>query len=651
MKKIVIVILSIVLIIIFFILNSDVSATTYYISTTGNDASNGLTPSTAWKTMAKVNVTSFKPGDSILFKRGDIWNLFNENNTTGLVADNSGKKGSRIVYGAYGTGAKPIITAKHSVPAWDTPGIWKRNGDVWNMTFKPFGPKRLWLSGAEAKKHPDKLVNSSEIWYWGSDVLYVFSRTNPATAFSSMEHTGTSAINNVITLTANYLTLQNLDIRGGWLNLVINGADYCIIENCNIGYDTGAMGVFICGKGSTSGHSDYGIIRNCTFDSHDLIMDKWEAENTNDGIHIRDGVHKWEIYNNTLKNWGHSAYKAITYDSVYNVSDILFHNNLITAQDCDMGRGIDISGIKGCMFGMEIYNNRIYDTPVENQIDAPGIRFYNNIIDKVRGLSYVYGYPGNGGGIVIFGSNGLVDSPNNIQIFNNTIVNCRDAGIIIDNSGTSKKEENYICNNILYNNDTDGDPDNRLNHYQIYIYPDVSTIGPHIFKNNLVYSPVNTQSVYYGRAPGIYYVRHRTIVEFNALNGTGGDVINNNIFGDPLFIDVANGDYHLKEDSPAIGGGTDVGLKTDYDGIAWLNPPNIGAFTTKSLISKSGNISSAVEIITPKIMEIPFDLPLRNHYPFSSAFNTLVNSQSITANSLAMVGEKVNRTSESLVIK
>ena len=51
-------------------------AATYYIdATNGNDSSNALSPSTPWKTIAKINASSFNPGDQILFKRAGVYRV------------------------------------------------------------------------------------------------------------------------------------------------------------------------------------------------------------------------------------------------------------------------------------------------------------------------------------------------------------------------------------------------------------------------------------------------------------------------------------------------------------------------------------------------------------------------------------------------
>jgi hypothetical protein len=51
-------------------------------------------------------------------------------------------------------------------------------------------------------------------------------------------------------------------------------------------------------------------------------------------------------------------------------------------------------------------------------------------------------------------------------------------------------------------------------------------------------------------------------------------------FGDPLFRDPTNADFHLKPGSPAISAGTNLYYKTDFDGraIPTNRPPDMGAF-------------------------------------------------------------------------
>lgn len=85
---------------------STVVGVQYYVSNAGNDALDGLSPINAWRTIAKVNATSFVPGDKIGFKKGDVWR-----ETLIVPSDN-------IQFGAYGSGANPIIDGTEIITDW-----------------------------------------------------------------------------------------------------------------------------------------------------------------------------------------------------------------------------------------------------------------------------------------------------------------------------------------------------------------------------------------------------------------------------------------------------------------------------------------------------------------------------------------------------
>lgn len=78
-----------------------VPATFYIDRANGRDTAEGTRETTAWQSLDKVNNAVFMPGDQILFRRGGLWR--------GQLMAQSGSNGARIVYGAYGAGAKPIL--------------------------------------------------------------------------------------------------------------------------------------------------------------------------------------------------------------------------------------------------------------------------------------------------------------------------------------------------------------------------------------------------------------------------------------------------------------------------------------------------------------------------------------------------------------
>ena len=78
-------------------------AATYHLdSASGNDSADGLTPATAWQSLAKANSVVYQPGDSLLLKSGSTW-------TGRLRPQGSGTLAERIVIDRYGNGPKPLI--------------------------------------------------------------------------------------------------------------------------------------------------------------------------------------------------------------------------------------------------------------------------------------------------------------------------------------------------------------------------------------------------------------------------------------------------------------------------------------------------------------------------------------------------------------
>ena len=120
------------------LLSLTLSATDYYVSSTGSDAANGTSQLTPWQTLNKVYAPGFyySPGDRILFKRGDTF--YGE-----LTVISSGTSVSRITYGAYGTGANPVISGFTTVTGWSNYG-----GGIYRKAISPESvPNMVTLNG------------------------------------------------------------------------------------------------------------------------------------------------------------------------------------------------------------------------------------------------------------------------------------------------------------------------------------------------------------------------------------------------------------------------------------------------------------------------------------------------------------------------
>lgn len=79
------------------------AAAEYYVdSRAGDDASPGISPEKAWRSLARVNETPFAPGDRVRFQAGSTW-------SNQLVITAQGAAGNPVIFEAYGSGARPRI--------------------------------------------------------------------------------------------------------------------------------------------------------------------------------------------------------------------------------------------------------------------------------------------------------------------------------------------------------------------------------------------------------------------------------------------------------------------------------------------------------------------------------------------------------------
>lgn len=86
-------------------------ATTYYIADNGNDSFSGTEPDSAWKTIGKLNMTTLLPGDSVLFRSGDVFRGQIELTVSGV-------NGQRIYFGSYDKQNHPVISGAKQISGW-----------------------------------------------------------------------------------------------------------------------------------------------------------------------------------------------------------------------------------------------------------------------------------------------------------------------------------------------------------------------------------------------------------------------------------------------------------------------------------------------------------------------------------------------------
>lgn len=168
-------------------IGSIVYATDYYISSSGDDKNNsGLSETSPWKTIDKVNTifSSLKPGDRILFKRGEVF-------YGSLMIMKSGTSDLPIVIGAYGNGAKPVITSFKTISEWSYEG----NGIYSSPLSSEEQTNMVIINGKSTAmgRYPDS----------GSNLIFDSFKSNPSSITSAglkdegINWTGAEAVINV----------------------------------------------------------------------------------------------------------------------------------------------------------------------------------------------------------------------------------------------------------------------------------------------------------------------------------------------------------------------------------------------------------------------------------------------------------------------
>lgn len=179
------------------------AAPKYYLSEkTGNDAADGRTPQTAWKTVVRLGRETLAPGAVVLFERGGVYR--------GTVPVKSG-----VTYTAYGTGPKPCIYGSPvdgADPAkWvqtENPRVWAYQldrRDVGTLVFDGGAAHAIKIvirtdrkTGQKFNKYTGRPFNSyrdldTDLHFWhdyykdGTGKVYLYSETNPGKRFKSIE--------------------------------------------------------------------------------------------------------------------------------------------------------------------------------------------------------------------------------------------------------------------------------------------------------------------------------------------------------------------------------------------------------------------------------------------------------------------------------
>ncbi len=524
-----------------------VNAKTYYFSNnSGDDArtsAQAQSQSTPWKSLTKLNsfMSSLAPGDSVLFKSGEVF-------YGSITITKSGTTSKPIVYAAYGAGKDPIITGFLTLTNWVSVGngifessnsslgtgvnMVARNGSLQVMGRYPNAtqPNKGYLTfeSHTSSSITDKELTASTNWKgaelvvrpkrWVLDRRLITSHSGSTLSFDSAltynpyDNYGYFIQNSIKTLdqlgewyynpatkklsvyfgsakpssytiqASSVNTLVNVDHQD---NIVFDGLSF-------VGSNIKAFDLFYANNIS---------VQNCEvklsgIDAIDAsattnltVKSTYINFTNNNAIDLNYNCDNSTIRYNYIANTGMTTGAGLSGTGSYQGITIVGNNNLVEYNT------ILNTGCIGIRFGMGnsniIKNNFInYFTMIKD--DGGGIYSWapknsNYTKQKITGNIVLNGVgapegtdrPGTGSSSGIY----LDDNCSNIEISSNTVSNCFKAGIMTHNAFKIT-----INDNTVYNNST------QVILVHDYAMPD-ALLRNDIIKNNIFFSKSETQTV------------------------------------------------------------------------------------------------------------------------------------------------------------
>ncbi|HZB13263.1 MAG TPA: right-handed parallel beta-helix repeat-containing protein [Chryseolinea sp.] len=466
------------------------SAKTYFLSSSmGSDSRSvyqAQYPITPWKTLNRLN--SFKelqPGDSVLFKRGDVF-------YGTLQINRSGTRDGVITYSAYGKGANPVISGLTSVGEWVV-----HNENIFYTTLTTKSLNIVTVDGVTTGigRYPNDRYLSYEL------------------------HKGNESI-----------TDHHLDALPSWVGGEVVIRKYrwiidrhTITDHLRKTLSYNSLSTYGNNKAYEPVNGNGYFIQN-----HINTLDKfgeWFYDALNNRLYIHFGGKdptnfvvevSTQDYNTKANTASYISFKNVDFNggNVAGISLINCHD--ITISNCNFSRQGGIS-----IYGGALNNVVIQDGSVEGS-GSNGIYFEYDSDDcsvekmKIENTNLISGSGRSGDGVGI----GISVTGNRTRITNNIVKNSGYNGIQF--TGDSVTVENNFIENFCLTKDDGGG---------IYTYAGDQSIvyANRVIRNNLVINAVGrfegVESYYYepyGKAAGIYlddFSNHTIVANNTVVNG------------------------------------------------------------------------------------------------------------------------------------
>ncbi|HUD02809.1 MAG TPA: choice-of-anchor Q domain-containing protein, partial [Candidatus Paceibacterota bacterium] len=542
----------------------------------------------AWNTFTFASNPSVTAGTYWIATEGD-----HDFSRERPVAGSGGRESYQtIAYGAFPATATPASTFNYALDYSEYITVLASSTTVWQATDAT-QPLSVWFNGI----HGTLVAGTSSIvsanqWYWASNVLYVYSTSNPGTAYTAPGIEVGARSMAIYLNWVNYITIDGLELRHSnglyWGLLELNTATHNTIKNSTIheGYYSD-IHVSSTGSGSNNNVVTNNIISNSYLTSQ-LVIDTSGSntvqQNTfsGDSGSVADFIFLTVANNNIVQNNTLSSPGANLFNGIYikdgSSFNIVRYNNISGMP----GPAVQIRGATASNHSNQVYDNVISGAGLAIQSDGD---FGSGNDGTVIENNTIYASASNSNGIHLTHTN------TNTVVKNNIVsVGAADAFNV-----AAASETGLVSNYNLFRN----------------------TSG------NLI----------------IWGTNNYTLAQFASYQSASSHDANS-LTSDPLFTSTS--DFHLLAGSPAINAGTNVSLTSDYAGTSVPQgpAPDIGAYeyiqntaptVSISLPSSSGNITvtaTASATSPAAISSVQFYLdgsPLNSALaaaPYSTTLNT-----------------------------
>jgi parallel beta-helix repeat protein len=354
----------------------------YYVASPGSggsDSNSGTSSGSPWATLAKVNSTVTVAGSDVYLNRGDTWT------EQKLVIDWTGTPSDRVVIGAYGTGADPIIDGNDTQPTTIWNGLINVDGDydyitVENINLIDSAGEGIRFDGGADYCYAQNVTVSGS---YGAAIIWYDGANNGLAENCSVTTVGIDRVEDrpfaiggsryVDSLTVRNCTITNSIAEGiGFYK----GSDNCLAEY-NLIYNAWSVGIYVdAGQYCTI---RYNVVYGTTDTDYWRLMSGVKTTVGN-GLSIDDERHVVARSRNNLVYGNYVAYCSsgmkigCAEDGAEFLNSHVYNNTFI-----------------GCNWGIKINGTSFSNSTIQNNIIwlAGGLLLYNGA-STTSGLTWSY---------------------------------------------------------------------------------------------------------------------------------------------------------------------------------------------------------------------------------------------------------------------